>query len=112
MGYWLYMFVYRGAHTETWPGLGLGFLQKDRVKVFMDQSLPQVGTLILQAAISQTTTLLIAQLGNQAIAASSAAAALTQIFTGGLSASLNAVIGIRVGFHLGAGNGDHARKAS
>eukprot|EP00928_Gymnodinium_smaydae_P026445 TRINITY_DN2076_c0_g1_i2.p1 TRINITY_DN2076_c0_g1~~TRINITY_DN2076_c0_g1_i2.p1 ORF type:complete len:531 (-),score=83.51 TRINITY_DN2076_c0_g1_i2:314-1738(-) len=110
--YWLYMFVYRKAHLDTWPGWSFGFLQRERVKSFMDQSLPQVGTLILQAAIGQTTTLLIAQLGPLAIAASSAATAFTQIFTGGLSATLNAVSGIRVGFHLGAGQGDRARRAS
>jgi len=78
----------------------------------MNQALPQVGTLIFQAALGQTTTLLIAQLGNLSIAASSAATALTQIFTGGLSAALNAVCGIRVGFHLGQGNGLSAKRSA
>lgn len=110
--YWLYMFVWKKNHHETWPGWSLDFLKADRVKTFMDQSLPQVGTLILQAALGQTTTLLIAQLGNLAIAASAAATALTQIFTGGLAAALNAVCGIRVGFHLGQGHGQSARRSA
>mmetsp|Transcript_90844 Transcript_90844/g.261759 ORF Transcript_90844/g.261759 Transcript_90844/m.261759 type:complete len:544 (+) Transcript_90844:93-1724(+) len=110
--YWLYMFVWKKNHQDTWPGWSFDFLSRERVKTFMDQSLPQVGTLIFQAALGQTTTLLIAQLGNLAIAASAAATALTQIFTGGLSASLNAVCGIRVGFHLGRGHGAFARRAA
>lgn len=110
--YWLYMFVWKGAHHETWPGWSMDFLQRERVRTFMHQSLPQVGTLILQALIGQSTTLMIAQLGNLAIAGSSAAQALTQIFSGGLSAALRAVCGIRVGFHLGAGSGEKARRSA
>mmetsp|Transcript_102232 Transcript_102232/g.286600 ORF Transcript_102232/g.286600 Transcript_102232/m.286600 type:complete len:546 (+) Transcript_102232:55-1692(+) len=110
--YWLYMFVWKKQHHDTWPGWSWNFLARERVKAFMDQSLPQVGTLILQAALGQTTTLLIAQLGNLAIAASAAATALTQIFTGGLAASLNAVCGIRVGFHLGRGHGVLAKRSA
>lgn len=112
LAYWLYMFVWKKAHTETWPGFNLGFMQKERNKAFMAQSLPQVGTLILQATINQSTTLMIAQLGKVAIAASSACVALTQIFTGGLSTTLNATCGIRVGFHLGQGNGRCAKESA
>lgn len=112
LAYWLWMFVYKGNHKETWPGWSWNFLQRDRLRKFMDQSLPQVGTLVFQAALGQTTTLLIAQLGNLAIASSAAATALMQIFTGGLSATLCAVCGIRVGFHLGQGHGEFARKAA
>lgn len=110
--YWLYMFAWKGRHRQTWPGWSLLFLQRERVRAFMHQSLPQVGTLIFQAALGQTTTLLIAQLGRLAIASSAAVTALTQVFTGGLAATLCAVCGIRVGFHLGDGHGAHARYAA
>lgn len=78
----------------------------------MAQSLPQVGTLILQATMNQSTTLMISRLGPAAIAASSATTAITQIFTGGLSTTCTAILGIRVGFHLGKGNWQSARRAS
>jgi len=110
--YWAYMFAWKKNHLDTWPGWSFDFLKGERVKTFMDQSLPQVGNLILQAALGQTTTLLIAQLGNLAIAASAAATALMQIFTGGLAAALNAVCGIRVGFHLGRGHGLSAKRSA
>jgi len=113
LAYWLYMFVWKRAHAETWPGWSRKILRwNDNQKAFLNQSLPQVGTLILQATMNQTTTLMIAQLGNLAIAASSAATALTQIFTGGLSTTCTAITGIRVGFHLGRRNGRAARQAS
>lgn len=112
IAYWLYMFAYKGAHHETWPGWSLDFLQRSRVSVFLEQSMPQVGTSLLQSILGQATTLLMAQLGPLAIAASSAAQALLQVFTGGISATLSAVTGVRVGYHLGSGNGDGARRAS
>lgn len=113
LAYWLYMFVYKRAHEDTWPGWSRKIVQyNDNTKAFLKQSLPQVGTLILQATMNQTTTLMIAQLGNLAIAASAATTALTQIFTGGLGVTCNNVCGIRVGFHLGQQNGWAARKAS
>ena len=54
--------------------------------------------------MGQSTTLLIAQLGTLAIAASSAVAAATQVVSVGLSAAFTAVTAVRVGFHLGRGD--------
>jgi len=110
LAYWLYMFVYRKAHEETWPGWSWAFLAKERRTTFLNQSLPQVGTLILQSVLNQCTTLMISQLGNVSIAASSAASSLTSIFTGGLSTSCTALAAIRVGFHLGKGDHVAARR--
>ena len=94
--YWLYMFVYRRAHLETWPGLSSAFLRPDRVRRFLAQALPLIGTLlfqppgrvlahvrdmsvtrpagtlIFQSVSGQVTTLLIAQLGALATSASPA----------------------------------------
>lgn len=36
--YWLYMFVYKKAHRETWPGLSWAFLQRERVRAFLTQA--------------------------------------------------------------------------
>lgn len=74
-------------------------------------ALPQIGTMIMQAAIGQSTTLLVAQLGGLAVASSAAAAAATQVFTGALSPTLTAVGGIRVGYYLGQGEPTRASKA-
>jgi len=112
VAYWLYMFVWRKAHAETWPGWSWAFLAPSRNKAFMAQSLPQVGTLILQATMNQSTTLMISRLGPPAIAASSATTAITQIFTGGLSTTCTAITGIRVGYHLGQGNWQSAKRSS
>ena len=101
--YYLYMFVWRRAHLETWPGLTCDFLRADRVRSFLVQALPLIGTLIFQSVSGQVTTLLIAQLGKLAIAASSAVAAATQVASAGLSAAFTAVAGIRIGYHLGRG---------
>jgi len=111
LAYWLYMFVWKRAHLETWPGMSSGFLKAEHQKKFMAMSLPQIGTLILQAAIGQSTTLLISQLGEAAIASSAAVAAVTQVFTGGLTAALSSVGGIRVGYYLGKGDGVSASRA-
>ena len=81
--YFIYMFAYRKAHAETWPGLSCAFLRRERVRAFMAQSLPLIGTLIFQSVSGQVTTLLIAQLGTLAISASSAVAAATQVASSG-----------------------------
>lgn len=96
LAYWLYMFVWKQAHLETWPGWSFGFFKK--TKEFLAMAVPQIGTLILQAMIGQSTTLLLAQLGPLAVAASAATAAATQVFTGGLQTALTAVGGIRTGY--------------
>eukprot|EP00747_Dinoflagellata_sp_TGD_P084830 gnl/TRDRNA2_/TRDRNA2_162666_c0_seq3.p1 gnl/TRDRNA2_/TRDRNA2_162666_c0~~gnl/TRDRNA2_/TRDRNA2_162666_c0_seq3.p1 ORF type:complete len:600 (+),score=73.29 gnl/TRDRNA2_/TRDRNA2_162666_c0_seq3:273-1802(+) len=107
--YWLYMFCWRKAHIDTWPSWGSKtFLKREHVRSFMAMSLPQVGTLIFQAVIGQTTTLMIAKLGKTAIAASAAAMAATQPALSGLSPTLSAVGGMRVGFYLGKGEPLHA----
>jgi len=102
--YWLYMFVYKKAHRETWPGLSWAFLQRERVRAFLTQSLPLIGTLTFQSVSGQVTTLLIAQLGTLAISASAAVAAATQVASSGLSAAFTACASIRVGYHLGRGD--------
>ena len=102
--YWLYMFVLKRAHAETWPGFTWAFLQRDRVKRFLAQALPLIGTLIFQSVAGQVTTLLIAQLGTLAIAASSAVAAATQVASQGLSAAFTACAAVRIGYHLGRGD--------
>merc|ERR1719247_3592542 len=42
LAYWLYMFVWKKGHEETWPGWSRDFLKRDTLKIFMNQSLPQV----------------------------------------------------------------------
>jgi len=108
--YWLYMFMWKKHHKETWPGINLQFLRADRVKKFCGQALPYVGTLIFQSVSGQVTTLLIAQLGPLAIAASSAVGAAQQVASA-TSTALMAVCSIRVGFYLGAGDEKSAQKA-
>lgn len=111
--YWLYMYVWRKAHVETWPSWSeRTFLKREHVKAFMKMSAPQIGTLIFQAVVGQATTLLIAKLGNTAISASAATSAATMALTGGLSPTLSMVSGIRVGFYLGKGQPQRARAVS
>jgi len=107
--YWVYMFVYRRAHVPTWPGWNCDFLRWENMRPFLAQTLPQVGTLLLQMAINQSITLLVATLGTLAVAASSAAQAATMPFTMFFMATLSALAGMRVGFHLGSGRADLAR---
>jgi MATE family multidrug resistance protein len=101
IAYYLYMFVYKKAHLPTWPGWTLGFLRLSRVRAFMAQAVPLIGTQIVQSLIFQATTLLVAQLGTLAVAASSAVGAATQVFTAGLAAAFIAVAAVRIGYHLG-----------
>ena len=53
--YYLYMFAYRKAHAETWPGLSCAFLRRERVRAFLVQSLPLIGTLVFQSVSGQVT---------------------------------------------------------
>lgn len=111
--YWLYMFVWRKAHVETWPSLSeRTFLKREHVKSFMAMSAPQIGTLIFQAVVGQATTLLISKLGEAAISASAATSAATMVLTGGLSPTLSMVSGIRVGNYLGEGKPLQANRVS
>lgn len=109
--YWLYMFAYRRAHRPTWPGLNLSFLRADRVRSFLVQALPLIGTLIFQSVSGQITSLLIAQLGSIAIAATSAVTAATQVVSSGLSAAFTAIAAVRIGFHLGRSDAAAAEAA-
>lgn len=110
--YWLYMFKWRKEHVKTWPGVGVGLFKRSNLKEFMGMSAPQIGTLLVQAVIGQSTTLLIARLGKMAIAGSAACNTITMVFTGGIIAASSAVCGIRTGFWLGKGSPDNARRSS
>lgn len=110
--YFLYMFVYKKHHIRTWPGLSISNHTKERTKEFLKQSLPNVGTLIFGSISSQATTLLLGQLGEGAIAASSALSTISYPWSGTLSATATTMSSVRVGYHLGRGNAKSARYAS
>jgi len=111
--YFLYMFVYKQYHKATWPDDGWSFTHhtKARTAEFMKQTLPNIGTLLFQSAISQATTVLVGRLGELPIAASSALSTITIPWSGTLSATTCTISGVRVGYHLGRGDG-HAAKQS
>ena len=112
--YYLYMFVYRKHHIAAWPEGGWAFKHhtKDRTMEFMKQSLPNIGTLLFQAFASQATTVLVGRLGELSIAASSALSTVTFPWGGTLSATCTTVTGVRVGYHLGRGDGVAAKRSS
>jgi MATE family multidrug resistance protein len=112
--YYLYMFVYKKHHIAAWPEGGWSFKHhtKDRTKEFMKQSLPNIGTLLFQAFASQATTVLVGRLGELSIAASSALSTVTFPWGGTLSATCTTVTGVRVGYHLGRGDGVAAKRSS
>jgi MATE family multidrug resistance protein len=112
--YYLYMFVYKKHHIDAWPEEGWSFSHhtKDRTKEFMAQSLPNIGTLLFQAFASQAQTVLVGRLGELPIAASSALSTVTIPWSGTLSATTCMVSAIRVGYHLGKGDPNAAKKSS
>jgi multidrug resistance protein, MATE family len=112
--YYFYMFVYKKHHLGAWPegGWSLKHHTKERTYEFMKQSLPNIGTLLFQAFASQATTVLVGRLGELSIAASSALSTVTIPWSGTLSATCCTVSGVRVGYHLGRGDGAAAKKAS
>eukprot|EP00531_Pseudo-nitzschia_arenysensis_P014195 CAMPEP_0116129952 /NCGR_PEP_ID=MMETSP0329-20121206/8197_1 /TAXON_ID=697910 /ORGANISM="Pseudo-nitzschia arenysensis, Strain B593" /LENGTH=647 /DNA_ID=CAMNT_0003624251 /DNA_START=21 /DNA_END=1965 /DNA_ORIENTATION=+ len=112
--YFLYMFVYKKHHLGAWPenGWSLEHHTKERTTEFMKQSLPNIGTLLFQAFASQAQTVLVGKLGELPIAASSALSTVTIPWSGTLSATTCMVSAIRVGYHLGKGDGQAAKKAS
>jgi len=112
VAYFLYMFVNKGLHKPTWPGLALKHHTTVRTKEFMKQSIPNIGTLLFQQCASQATTLLLGQLGESAIATSSALSTVSIPWSGTISATSCTISSIRVGYHLGRGNGDFAQKSS
>lgn len=112
--YFLYMFVYKKHHINTWPDAGLSFQHHTlaRTTEFMKQSLPNLGTLLFSVISSQTTTVLVGRLGERAIAASSALSTVTIPWSGTLSATTCTISGVRVGYHMGRGDGNAAKRTS
>ena len=51
-----YMFCWRKAHQDTWPGWSWQFLNRQHQRAFLSMALPQIGTLMLQAAIGQSSS--------------------------------------------------------
>ena len=112
--YYLYMFVYKQHHKNTWPedGWSLQHHTAARTKEFMKQSIPNIGTLLFQAVAGQATTVLVGRLGELSIAASSALSTVTIPWSGTLSASCVTISGVRVGYHLGRGDAQSAKKTA
>lgn len=111
--YWLYMFLWKKSHLETWPSWSeKTFMKKEHIKSFMAMSLPQIGSMIFQAVTGQATTLLIAKLGAIAIAAGTATSTALMIFANGVATTIMFVSAIRVGFFLGKGQSARARAVS
>lgn len=110
--YAIYMFGIKRAHSETWPGWTSEFLAWGRVRAYLHQAVPNMGTFFFQSLVVQVKTLMIAQLGTVAIAASSAVTNIQSVFAGGVGTCASQVTAIRVGHHLGEGNGFGARKTS
>jgi MATE family multidrug resistance protein len=111
--YFLYMFVYKKAHRGYWPegGWRLEHHTRRRTLEFLKQAVPLVGTLVFGAAVGQATTLLVSRLGVDAVAATAAVSTATVMWSGAVNAMFSMVIAVRVGFHLGRGDGDAARKS-
>jgi len=112
--YFCYMFLYKKHHLATWPDAGLSWKHHTRARTleFMKQTVPNMGTLLFQQCASQATTVFVGRLGERAIAASSALSTVTIPWSGTLSASTCTISGVRVGYHLGRGNGDAARQSA
>merc|ERR1719191_1234200 len=102
------MFKYIKQHEETWPGWTGEWRNRENQKKFLAMALPQMGTMILSGLIGQVTTFLTARLGEMAVSASSAFAAVTTVLNGAFIPTLSAVAAIRVGFYLGQGSGSRA----
>jgi len=112
--YFFYMFVYKKHHIDAWPeeGWSVKHHTKERTKEFMTQSIPNIGTLLFQAFASQAQTVLVGRLGQLPIAASSALSTITIPWSGTLSATTSMVSAIRVGYHLGRGDPQSAKRSS
>lgn len=112
--YFCYMFLYKQHHKTAWPEAGWSWTHhtKERTMEFMKQSIPNIGTLVFQVAAGQATTVLVGRLGELSIAASSALSTVTIPWSGTLSATTCTVSGVRVGYHLGRGDGVAAKKTA
>ena len=107
--YWLYMFVWRREHAAFWPGWRASEHTPARTAEYLKQAVPLVGTLVFSAVVSQSTTLLVSRLGTDAVAATTAVSTATMVWSGAVNAMFTMVIAVRVGFHLGRGDGAAAR---
>jgi MATE family multidrug resistance protein len=107
------MFHRRRAHANYWPigGWSRRHHTKARTLEFLRQATPLVGTLVFGAVVGQATTLLVSKLGTDAVAATSAISAATVAWSGAINAMFSMVIAVRVGYHLGRGDGDAARRS-
>jgi len=112
--YYFYMFTYKKHHLGTWPDTGCSLANHTRHRTleFMKQSIPNMGTIFFQSAISQANTVLLGRLGVLPIAASSALSTVSIPWSGTMSATSCTVSGVRVGYHLGRGDANAARKSS
>ena len=92
--YFIYMFIIKEHHLDSFPdeGWSLESHTWDRTKEFMKQSLPNIGTLLFQTTINQSTTVLVGRLGEGAIAASSALSTVSIPFSGTLSVCIDIII--------------------
>ena len=98
----------------SWPDAGLSLVHHswERTTEFMKQSLPNLGTLLFSVISSQATTVLVGRLGERAIAASAALSTVTIPWNGTMSATTWTISGVRVGYHLGRGDGAAAQKTA
>ena len=111
--YGWYMFAFQQLHRATWPTTSVWqHHTAARTTEFLKQSVPNIGTLLFQSLASQATTVLVGRLGTTSIAASSALSTVTIPYSGTLSATFTVVSSVRVGFHLGRNQSEHARRAA
>jgi len=110
--YFFYMFVYKKYHVATWPGIGLAHHTRARTTEFLRQALPGMVTLFFQECAEQTSMVIIGQLGETAIAAKSVIDTVMLPLIGTLGVTTSMISAVRVGMHLGAGEGVMAKKSS
>lgn len=112
--YYFYMFVYKRHHISTWPDAGLSLEHHTiaRTKEFMKQSLPNLGTLLFSVISGQATTVLVGRLGERSIAASSALSTVSMPWSGTMGATTCTISSVRVGYHLGRGDGKAAKRSA
>jgi len=110
--YYMYMMLWKKAHVDTWPGWTRQCLQKQNVRAFAAQAMPQVGTLLLQISILQCTTLMVGKLGKLAVAAASAAMWGLAPLAWSINFTWSTLTAMRVGYHLGRGEPQTAKRCA
>jgi len=110
--YFVYMFVLQRHHRRTWPGLSPSHHTRARTAEFLRQALPGAGTLFFQQCSGRAVTVLVGRLGGEAVAASSVVSAGADPLWGTLTTTARTVSAVRVGYHLGRGDGAAARRAA